>query len=134
MPLNLKYSVGTINNQLTQLNTDIGISAQIRLYDGTQPAGPGTAITTQVLLAQWTGNVAGFGSVAAGVLTAAAVANVNASASGTASWFRILTTGGTAVIDGSAGTATSDMILTTTTIVSGGAQAFTSMTITGGNA
>ena len=134
MPLNLKYSVGTINNQLTQLNTDIGISAQIRLYDGTQPAGPGTAITTQVLLAQWTGNAGGFGSAAAGVLTASAVANVNAGNSGTASWFRILTSGGTAVVDGSAGTASSDMILTTTTIVSGAAQAFTSMTITGGNA
>lgn len=134
MPLNLKYSVGAINNQLTQLNTDIGASAQIRLYDGAQPAGPGTAVTSQVLLAQWTGNAGGFGSVSAGVLTAAAVANVNASAGGTAAWFRILTTGGTAVIDGSAGTATSDMILTTTTIVSGSAQAFTSMTITGGNA
>jgi hypothetical protein len=31
---------------------DAGAGAgKIRIYDGTQPAGPGTAITTQVLLA-----------------------------------------------------------------------------------
>lgn len=134
MPLNLKYSLANRNGQLTDMNTRIGANAQIRLYDGTQPAGPDTAITTQVLLVQWTGNAGGFGSVAANVLTASAVANVNASASGTATWFRILTSGGVAVVDGSAGVATSDMILTSASIVSGVSQAFNSAAITGGNA
>lgn len=134
MPLNMKYSLAARNGQLTDLNTRIGTSCKIALYDGAQPAGPDTAVTTQVKLAEWTGNVGGFGSVAANVLTAAAVANVNAVASGTAAWFRITTSAAVAVIDGTAGTATSDMILTTTAIVSGAAQAFSSLTITGGNA
>jgi len=134
MPLNLKYSVATRDSQLTSLNTDIGTSCKIRLYDGAQPAGPGTAITTQVLLAEWTGNAGGFGSVAAGVLTSAAVANTTGLAAGTASWFRIVTSGGTAVVDGSAGTATSDMILNTTTVSIGLTCQFTSLAITGGNA
>ena len=134
MALNLKYSVAARNGQLTDLNTRVGISCKISLYDGVQPAGPDTAISTQVLLVQWTGNVTAFGSVATNVLTAGAVANVNAVASGTATWFRITTSGAVAVIDGSAGTSASDMILTSAGIVSGVAQAFNSLTITGGNA
>lgn len=134
MPANLKYSVAARNNQLTSLNTDIGASCKIALYDGAQPAGPGTAITSQVKLVEWTGNAGGFGAVSAGALTASAVATVNAIANGTATWFRISTSGGAAVVDGSAGTSASDMILTSAAIVSGSAQQFSSMVITGGNA
>ena len=134
MPANLKYSLAARNGQLTDLNTRIGASCRIALYDGSQPAGPDTAIGAQVKLVEWTGNAGGFGSVASNVLTAAAVANVNAIASGTATWFRISTSGGVAVVDGSAGVSASDMILTSAGIVSGVAQAFNSLTITGGNA
>jgi hypothetical protein len=134
MAANLKYSLAARNGQLSDLNTRIGTSCRIRLYDGTQPATPDTAIGSQVLLVEWTGNAAGFGSVASGVLTASAVSSVNAGATGTATWFRITTSGGTAVIDGSAGTTDSDMILTSAAISSGVSQAFNSLAITGGNA
>jgi hypothetical protein len=136
MPSNLKYTTAARDGQLSDLNTRVGASCHIRLYDGTQPANANTAITTQVLLVEWTGNAGGFGSVSGGVLTANAVANVNAVATGTATWFRITTSGGTAVIDGNAGLAgaTPDMVLTSTSIVSGVAQAFNSLAITGGNA
>jgi hypothetical protein len=136
MPSNVKISSAARNSRIGSLNTSIGASALIRLYDGTQPAGPGTAITTQVLLAEWTGNAGGFGTATGGVLTASAVASVTAVASGTAAWFRILTSGAVAVIDGSAGVAAStpDMVLSNATIGSGNTATFVSLTFTDGNA
>lgn len=136
MPSNVKLSTAARDGRAGDLNTRIGANALIRIYDGTQPAGPGTAITTQNLLATFTGNASGFGSVSGGVLTASAVASTTASASGTATWFRILTSGGTAVIDGTAGLAADadDMTLTANPLTSGQTINFTSLTLTEGGA
>jgi hypothetical protein len=136
MPSNLKLSTAARDGRASDLNTRIGASALIRIYDGTQPAGPGTAVTTQTLLATFTGNAAGFGTVSGGVLTASAVASTTAAASGAATWFRILTSGGTAVIDGTAGLAADgdDMTLTANPLTSGQTINFTSLTLTEGGA
>lgn len=69
--MTLRYSTTTRNNQLTQLNTDIGASCIIRAYTGAQPADVATAVTGSLLF-EVTGNAGGFGTVSAGVLTAAA--------------------------------------------------------------
>lgn len=125
----IQYSTTHRSNAMTQLNTDIGTNAQIIIYSGSMPANVGTA-PSGTLLVQFAGNASGFGSVASGVLTAAAVAGVTAAASGTAGYFRINTSGGTAVLQGTCGTSSADMILSNTSINSGQSCSFTSLTVT----
>lgn len=125
----IQYSTTHRTNAMTQLNTDIGTSAQIIIYSGTAPANVGTA-PTGTLLVQFAGNAGGFGTASAGVLTASAVANATAAATGTAGYFRINTSAGTAVMQGTCGTSATDMILTNTSINSGQTCTFSSMTIT----
>ena len=125
----IQYSTTHRSNAMTQLNTDIGASAQIMIYTGTPPANVGTA-PTGTLLVQFAGNAGGFGTVNTGVLTASAVASANAGNTGTAGYFRINTSGGTAVVQGTCGTSGTDMILTNTSINSGQTCNFTSLTVT----
>lgn len=125
----IQYSTTHRTNAMTQLNTDIGASAQIIIYSGSAPANVGTA-PTGTLLVQFAGNAGGFGTASAGVLTASAVAGVNAAALGTAGYFRINTSAGTAVVQGTVGTSGTDMIVTNTSINSGQACTFTSLTVT----
>ena len=71
------------------------------------------------------------GTYSAGVLTFGAITSDSAADnSGTAAWFRIATSGGTAHIDGTVGTSGADLNLNTVTIVAGGPIAITSMTLT----
>ena len=94
-----QYSVAARTSQMSQLNTTIGINAQIIFYSGAVPANVGTA-PTGVLLVQFAGNAAGFGTATSGVLTAAAVAGANAAAAGVAGYYRINTTTGVAQSQG----------------------------------
>lgn len=106
-------------------------AATVKLYTGTQPAGPGTAVGAQVLLGTLTCSDPAFGSSASGTATASAItSDTTADATGTATWFRAADSNGLAVIDGSVGTATADMILDSVSIVAGGTIAVTSWTIT----
>ena len=90
----------------------------IRIYDGAQPATGDTAIAAQVLLAELRFGATAFPAAVAGVLTANAItADSSANATGTAAWFRTFKSDGTtAVLDGTVGTATSNMILSTVAI------------------
>ena len=128
----VQYSLTHRTNAMTQLNTDIGINAVIKIFSGTVPANCGTADSGTTLVT-FAGNAAGFGSAASQVLTASAVAGVNAAATGTAGYFRIYPSAATttnAVVQGTCGLSATDMILTNTSIVSGQACTFTSLTVT----
>ena len=104
--MSTQYSTTARTNRATQLNTDIGISALIRIYTGSPPANLGTA-ASGTLLDTLTCNATAFGSAATGALTgfgtttasAASVGNpigpVNAVAAGIAGYFRIVKTDGT---------------------------------------
>ncbi len=76
-----------------------GAAGSIKIYTGTKPAGPGTAISNQVLL----GTLAlsyPCGSVADGALTFGAITqDSQADATGTATWARIFDSAGNAKID-----------------------------------
>jgi hypothetical protein len=134
MANNLKYSASLKNARLDQITSRVGTSGLLRIYDGVQPASPDSAVTTQTKLAELTCNATAFAAAASGgVLTANAIANVNAIASGTASWFRLTNSGGTAVIDGTVGTSASDLIIDNTSINSGQQVSVSSLTITSGN-
>jgi hypothetical protein len=119
---NLKISTTLRNNMLDEITSYAGTSALLRIYSGTQPAGGGT-VTTQ--LASLTCDVTAFAPAAsAGTLTLNGVtADSNADATGTATWFRITTSGGTFVMDGDISTTaagTGDLQLDTTSIVLNG--------------
>jgi len=129
----LSYTTAVRNSMLDAIVTAVGASGLVRIYDGTRPAGPGTAISTQVLLAELTCS-ATFGTVSGGVLTVSSItADSSANATGTATWFRVTTSAGAGVIDGNVGTSGSDLNLTSTGITTGQSVSITSFTITEGN-
>lgn len=115
---------------------DDGTAAVINIYDGAVPADADASIGASTLLAQLTCSATAFTSVAdlapgARATFAAITSDSSANATGTASYFRILTqNAGTTVAQGTVGTATSDLILNTVAITSGSTVSITSATIT----
>lgn len=111
----------------------------LRIYTGSQPAGPGTS-PSGTLLAEFTLNDPAFGSPSSGVVTldiTPAVEDTSADATGTAGWFRLLdsteaASTGLGVVDGTV-TATGgggDLTVNTVSIVSGATVTVTSGTLT----
>jgi hypothetical protein len=132
---NFRISTAAQNALANALATLVDAGATggtIKIYDGSQPAGPGTAITTQVLLATLTFDATAFGAGAvAGVLTAAAITeDSTADATGTATWARIADSDGTAIFDCDVAAASATINLNTVSIVAGGIVRITSFTIT----
>jgi hypothetical protein len=116
MASNLNYSNGTRNAQQQGLITYAGADAIVFIYSGAQPATANTAISGQTVLCQMAIGGA-FGTDSNGTLTITTPISGTASASGTASFFRITkSNGATVVMDGSIGTTDADLILDTTTI------------------
>src|SRR2546429_7053874 len=117
MANNLKTSIVSRNAELDALRA-LANSGLLRIYDGTQPATPETAITTEVKLAELTMNATVFGASSGGVITANAItSDTDADATGTAAWFRLLESDGTTVLwDGSVGTASADLVLNSVAI------------------
>jgi hypothetical protein len=119
------------NARADEISSAIGNAGLVRIYDSTRPATGGSATT---LLAECTAGTPFAPSASGGVLTANSItADASANATGTATWFRITTSGGTAIIDGNCGTSGSDMNLTTTSIVATQPVSITSCVLTEGN-
>jgi hypothetical protein len=131
----LTYTTAVKNAKLDQITSQVGTSGRLKIYDATggTPANAGTALGSQVLLADLPLSATFAPASSGGVLTANAITNANAAATGTAAFFRLTTSGGTAIAQGSVGTSGSDLNLNTTSIVSGGPVAVSSLTITSGN-
>lgn len=134
MAVNTRWSVAARNAAAdataTLLNT-----GYIRLYDSTgggQPADPSVAVGTNVLLAELRFGNPAFGAAAAGVATANAITDdADADNTGTATWYRALKSDGTtAVMDGSVGTAATNIVLATASIVQHAIVRLTAFTIT----
>lgn len=131
MPLNTQLANATVNGQANDLATRLN-NGYLRIYDGTQAATADTAIGAQVLLAELRFNATAAPSATNGVLTFNALtADSSANATGTASWYRALASDGTTVVmDGSVGTATSNLILNSVNIQSGAQVSVTGFTHT----
>jgi hypothetical protein len=130
--MTLGLSTTLRNAMLDAITTAVGASGKLRIYDGTRPATGGTATN---LLAELTLNATFAPAASGGVLTLNSItADTSADNTGTATWFRIVTSGGTAVIDGSVGTSGADLNLNTTSIVAAANVAVSSFTITAPNA
>lgn len=127
----LGYVTSLRNAKLNAITTAVGGSALLRIYSGSRPATGGAETT---ILAELTCNATFAPAASGGVLTLNAIAgDTSANATGTATWFRILTSGGVAQIDGNVGTSGSDLNLTSTSIVATQPVNITSFTITEGN-
>lgn len=112
--------------------TDLFNSGVINVYAGAVPANAGTALTGQTLLAEVTLGATAFGAPSAGSVSLAGVplSDNSINASGTASFFRMVGTVGTNVLQGTVGTSASDMIVDNTSFVLGGVFTINSMSVT----
>lgn len=130
MAHNFTIAVLRKNEMLNAISDDFN-NGYLRIYDGSQPANPDTAITTQVLLAELRFNATAFGAAASGQIVANAItSDSSANASGTASWFRAFANDGTtAIVDGTVGTSGTDLVIDNTTIASGVTVSCSSFTI-----
>ncbi|WP_438029047.1 hypothetical protein [Sorangium sp. So ce233] len=72
---------------------------ELRFYDGSRPATPETAISTQELLVTLDFNADAFTAAASASATANAIVAGTVVTQGTAAWARAVTSGGTAVAD-----------------------------------
>lgn len=136
MAANIKYSIVLNQARLAAIVTAIGSAGTLKIYDGTQPASPDTAVGAQVLLSTHTcGSPFAPASTSAhpSVLTANSIGSATAGNTSTATWFRIASSGGTAAVDGSVGTSSADLILNSTSITSGQTVAITALTATSSN-
>lgn len=102
----------------TALATAIGSASTIQIRSGSKPATPETAASGTLLA---TVAISGSFTSTGGVLTSADPSSVTIAATGTAGYFRVLTSGATAILDGTV-TATGgggDMQLATVALSSG---------------
>jgi hypothetical protein len=130
----LAYAGPLRNTRLDAINTAINAGAGaglLRIYDGTRPATGGTATT---LLAELTFSDPASSGASSQTLTMSAItADSSANATGTATWFRVVDSTTTFVMDGNVGTSGSDLNLNSTSISSGQNVAVSSFVITAGN-
>lgn len=130
----VSYTTALKNAMLDAITTALGASPLLRIYDGTPPANAGTALSGNTLLATLPMSATPFPAASGGTLTANAItSDASADATGTASFFRLLTSGATAVVQGTVGTSGADLNLNSVSITAGGTVAVSSLVITGGN-
>lgn len=116
MPLNPHLSNAGANAEIDAL-TALLDGGTLEIYDGSQPSSPDDAPTSQVLLATLTFGTPAFGSGIGGVATANPLTSeLDAPATGLASWYRMKKSNGDPVADGSVGTIDANLILTTVSI------------------
>ncbi len=132
--MSLSYTSTDRNTRMDAMTTSVGASGILKIYSGTPPANVGASLSGNTLLAQLTMNATFAPGSSGGVLTLNSITTESsADATGTATFFRMTTSGGTAKIQGTVGTSGSDLNLNTTSIVAGAAVSVSSFTITEGN-
>lgn len=131
MANNFKRGLAALNEECNRVGALLN-SGKLRIYDGTQPATPDTAITSQVLLAELTFNATAVSSASAGAVAFNAITqDSSADATGNATWFRAVKSDGTtAVFDGSVGTSGCDLNINNVAIQATGVVSVSSMTYT----
>ena len=130
MALNPKLAVLNRNAALDAALDSLGTGAKLRIYDGTQPTDADTALGAQVMLAECALSSTPFNAAASGSKSAASISNGTAAATGTASWFSLLTSGNVRKFDGSCGTSSADLVLNSVAISSGATVSVSSLAFT----
>lgn len=112
------------------ITTAIGSNGRCKIYSGSAPANADTA-ASGTLLVDAALSATAFGAASSGVITLGGTPiTTAASATGTAGYFRITTSGGTAILQGDVGTSGTELILNTLAIVNGINVTITTGTVT----
>ena len=126
----LSYSVATKAARMNAISTQIGGGGYLTIYSGIQPATCGTATTA---LAIFTLGSPFAPTTSTNVIYPNLPANATVIANGTASWFRITTSGGTCVVDGTVATSGADMNLPMLSFSTGLVLVMPTFSMTSGN-
>lgn len=129
----LQFSTTLRDNMNTQIINSATAGTTLNIYSGTAPSSVGTALSGNTLLVSLPCS-ATIGTESSGVLTFNSITQTNATATGTATFFRLLNGSSVAFMQGTVGTSGADLNLNTTSIVSGGPVNITSFTITAAGA
>jgi len=106
-----------------------GIS-YLKIYSGTKPANPNTAVSSQTLLASLAFSSSAFGTSANGTATASSITNEANTGAGTASWFRICDKNSAAIADGTVGISGADLNFSSGVLfTAGGTVSISSLTV-----
>ncbi len=131
--MTVRLSTTVRNTGLAAITTELGTSGFLRIYDGTQPASVGTALSGNTLLAELPLSATAAAAPSGGVWTANAITSEDsAPATGTQTWASLVTSAGVRIVDMSCGNGSGDLNLAGT-ITAGGTVSVTSLTITDGN-
>ena len=105
---------------------------RLRIYSGTAPADANAALSANTLLADLTMSPTAFGAAVNGVATANAItADSSADATGTATFFRVLESDlATVVYQGTVGTSSAELNLSSVSIIANGPVSVTALTYT----
>lgn len=129
MALDTRHSTGARNAALDAAKARLN-NGYLRIYSGTRPAGPGTALSGNTLLAELRFGATAFGASSNGAASANAITQDSAAdATGTATFARLLQSDGTtAEADIEVGTSGANLNLNTTSITAGQAVSVSSLT------
>jgi hypothetical protein len=107
----------------------VGANGKLIIYSGTMPTNAQTALSGNTAIATIT--AVNFGAASSGVSTVTSSTADSSAVGGTASFFRMTASNGTTVIiQGTVGTSSSDMTISSTTIAAGANVSLTSGTYT----
>jgi len=129
----LSYTLTVRNNRLNEITTAIGSNGLLRIYNGTPPANVGTALAGNDMLVELALAATSAPAAASAELTFNAIADGTVVETGTATFFRLLTSGAAAVVQGTVGTSATDIVFDSVSFVLGGNVEVTSAVITAGN-
>ena len=137
MASNLKYGTSAKAAQENSLSTTAGPGATLTLYSGVQPASPDVAISTQVALAALVCDTPFAATTTTATLTMSAISSTTGLAAAgtgtTVTWYRIASSAGVGIIDGTVGTGGCDLNMPNTSIASGQPVTVSSSTYTNAN-
>ena len=119
MAANLQMNAALRNAILDAIETYIGTSPRLDVKTGAAPAtcataDSGTVLASMTLPSDWMAAASSGTKAKSGTWE-----DVSANATGTAAHFRIYTSGGTCVMQGTVGTSASDLIVSSTSFTSG---------------
>lgn len=130
----LSFTTAVKNARADAISTQVGSNGKIRIYSGTVPADANAALSSNTLLAELACSATFAAAASGGVLTVNTITQDSAAdATGTASFFRILKSDNTVILQGAVGTSGAELNLNTTSISAGAAVSITSFTLTEAN-
>jgi hypothetical protein len=128
--MSLQFDTTLRNTWLAALTTALGATATLVIYSGSAPASCAASATGTLLATETLSNPA-FPAPSAGAMSLSGVPlSVNAAATGTAGYFRLLDGSSVCHCQGVVGTSGADMNFNTVSFVSGAPVIVTSFTLT----